>query len=1439
MIGLIGIMQNMITNGLSPDGSKRCKDQLQLLATTRYKNYMSWKSLAASFCFFLIDPNSDLVQVLRSVLGVENMPTNAAAAETNDRPVFESVKVLQTWISSMKADKSAVDETISRIAYNPSKTLEDIMATLKLKESSIALQNEIIAGIELLRTLERLMSQINAFESKILEPPFEDPGVTSLMSSLTVLKGQMGESFMQSMYDRCTTIQQIADVIQVSQTNQENSSSSDVPSKSPLVRLVSTYAIIEEHMRRLKEGSNGTMMSQLKSKIDDLNSIQKISQWSDEAISGMKTILTTDITNLIDDKEGIMQEALNWKTQATSRQLQLEEINMDPNVMEFISQQLNNVIRLTLEVNKLMEQERTNMKQQQIEAFERKEEKIATNLQNILIALQGIKIEGNCLSAIEKASQNVENILHDCEKLEKEKNDYVDLGSKIKAFHSGFDSIKDICLKWERVTNLLRDQKFKSQSLIELWNQSEALKKSFESELETLSLKFPEECVIEDHKRFTALHDDYKASLDTLRKMRHQFEKFFKCQKQLIHEMQTVPLFDANNLKAELSDIQQRYTKLCTTQKEKLFLLDKIITNWDSLQKGITQIEGKITESKTLTDSKLSTIAEQISHNGINAQTHVESLKRDMALLGGVKLNFLVYKIQIVQGVITESKSLSENQPLIKTFLTSTSTLEEKFATFEEKIKSGGQSTAICEQVKVCFEQLMAFKIEWQKPEFSLLNKNVVATVAKLSARATHLLSAFKAQEKQSIEHFMSTEVENYNIALQLTTFKSFLQMQQDTKDSLLKIISEQLGQEMLKGVLQEENSISAVLLSKFQTIEEMFEKMNKDSKATVNKLAIFEADVEGANFDLKWKQVFKKLTVILKSLSHNHEEEAKKNSVMQTLDELTKEVTSLSNQLEIKERYSQLSQLAKRVPRNAHDDTAIKDKIQGVFDKIVATVLSDLTSKSEDIPHDWLKSWITSSIEEMHLVNGISDLSQILHDLEQAIVLQYSCNFATDSVSKIQGWTRRFHSCMTDIKTDQLSDASQWAAVLSNIESILNVMFDEIVAHAPPSEEVVILSRLDIMKTEIESSLTKCRNFIAQLRSFQEKLQELSSTVDYISDRANLDLIQYQVEDAIQQMGGLEKTAVDLDLSALLLFPMQQISEINLRLNEKKETIEVIESIETRTDALREMSMKDEEFEDSATSLLQELTDNSLELTNSQNEIVQGCLEEVTTLLEEFEAHSKLTVDLSEVAELHEELTLWLKDVEDALQKSVELKSSYDEKKLQLDEYIEIHNDIDTRGALVGMVFEKTNKLMVQTNDFSLSTYLSSIQGLFESIKTKSSKLIEQMVECIEDHEEYDTRFAQFTDYLTDQAQKLKSVLSQRTLNNHINIDHPVGTLLQNLDRGNGMIMDLEESHLEVCASTSEEGKKTINIEYQQISMMWAKHLKQVQDLHSSVLIQ
>ena len=176
------------------------------------------------------------------------------------------------------------------------------------------------------------------------------------------------------------------------------------------------------------------------------------------------------------------------------------------------------------------------------------------------------------------------------------------------------------------------------------------------------------------------------------------------------------------------------------------------------------------------------------------------------------------------------------------------------------------------------------------------------------------------------------------------------------------------------------------------------------------------------------------------------------------------------------------------------------------------------------------------------------------------------------------------------------------------------------------------------------------------------------------------------------------------------------------------------------------------------------------------------------------------------------------------------------DDKRKQLEEYHEIHNDIEAHEKLVSMVFEKTSKLMTQTNDFSLSSYLTSIQSLFETIKLKSSKLIQIQSECIQDQEDYEERLVHFTDFLTQQAHYLREIHSVKSQDPGFDVRESLTVLIQRIDEGNALIMDLEDTLADVSASTSEDGRHTLEVELKQISQMWTKHLKQIQDLKGSM---
>ena len=354
-------------------------------------------------------------------------------------------------------------------------------------------------------------------------------------------------------------------------------------------------------------------------------------------------------------------------------------------------------------------------------------------------------------------------------------------------------------------------------------------------------------------------------------------------------------------------------------------------------------------------------------------------------------------------------------------------------------------------------------------------------------------------------------------------------------------------------------------------------------------------------------------------------------------------------------------------------------------------------------------------------------------------------------------------------------------------------------------------------------------------MRSFEEKANELFSSLDSFE---HLSQIQEQRNDLEQRSNKLEDTAQKLNLTNVTTYLKNLLVKLDEGIDIRKASENTVNGIVFRTKELVALGTIRDEFEDLAQNLLQDINDITANLSEHQNEQIQSCLDEVTCLLEEFESQNSLNSDMMEIAHLHEELTLWLKDVEDSLQTSLDLKCNLEEKRKQLEEYKEIHADIEAHEKLVSMVFDKTSKLMAKNNDFSLATYLTSIQSLFETIKIKSSKLISQMQECIQDQEDYEHDLNNFTDFLTEQAHILKQVLSSKTTseNSNLDVNSAMLMLLQKVEEGNALIIDLEDTLADVLTCTSEEGKEILEIEFKQLFSMWTKHLRQIQDLKGSL---
>ena len=118
-------------------------------------------------------------------------------------------------------------------------------------------------------------------------------------------------------------------------------------------RKLTYYTSIKDALKNKSEsgfepGSVATSLNdRLSSNIKALTSAQTILRWTEEALTAIKAILRVDIKNLLEDKEGVLQEATNWKNQSATRQLGLEEIDsLERDMLDYVKGQLLTVIDL-------------------------------------------------------------------------------------------------------------------------------------------------------------------------------------------------------------------------------------------------------------------------------------------------------------------------------------------------------------------------------------------------------------------------------------------------------------------------------------------------------------------------------------------------------------------------------------------------------------------------------------------------------------------------------------------------------------------------------------------------------------------------------------------------------------------------------------------------------------------------------------------------------------------------------------------------------------------------------------------------------------------------------------------------------------------------------------------------------------------------------------
>ncbi|KAK2588097.1 hypothetical protein KPH14_004158 [Odynerus spinipes] len=303
----------------------------------------------------------------------------------------------------------------------------------------------------------------------------------------------------------------------------------------------------------------------------------------------------------------------------------------------------------------------------------------------------------------------------------------------------------------------------------------------------------------------------------------------------------------------------------------------------------------------------------------------------------------------------------------------------------------------------------------------------------------------------------------------------------------------------------------------------------------------------------------------------------------------------------------------------------------------------------------------------------------------------------------------------------------------------------------------------------------------------------------------------------------------------------MKWIAGVQEELKKHSEIVGNLSLLQNRQKAIRDLSdtrTKENARFESVIDLGEKLYSHT---SPDGREMVRQQLRDLRTLWNTFSedlqaATQKLDQCLMHFAEFtlsQEQLTVWLRDVESAMEQHTELKSTLEEKRAQLQNHKIMHQEIMTHQTLVESACDKAQHLIDQTKDTSLNIYLQSIKQLFHDIVAKSQHLLENLEDCAEKHHCFNSQCKYFSDWLSGEREKLaecndiageKSEIARRLAT--------LSLLRDSQTQGAEHFAKLKQLSTAVIKSTAAKGQELINKEVSALEKSLSQYLSEIESV-------
>ncbi|XP_017768073.1 PREDICTED: nesprin-1 [Nicrophorus vespilloides] len=359
----------------------------------------------------------------------------------------------------------------------------------------------------------------------------------------------------------------------------------------------------------------------------------------------------------------------------------------------------------------------------------------------------------------------------------------------------------------------------------------------------------------------------------------------------------------------------------------------------------------------------------------------------------------------------------------------------------------------------------------------------------------------------------------------------------------------------------------------------------------------------------------------------------------------------------------------------------------------------------------------------------------------------------------------QKFLSMCSDAKVklnDIYSKYSQFEAIVDDLEIWLKQKEIQVKDQSLRSTEETKYAHLTKLRELEEEILTKNADFdnASELAQSFEIDTELSNKVSQLISRYHT--VKNSVKDGINRYDGFHKEhkSFNEDYAQFLKW----LSEKETELQDMSHIVGDLVVLQDRQQKIKEIL----EEKNQKIGIFDDLSDRGEKLYSHTSpdgrEIIRQQLRNMRTIWDGFgddvqTALNKLEQCLMQFADFtatQEQLTKWLKDVERAMQQHTELKTTLQEKRAQLQNHKIMHQEIMSHQQLVESVCDKAQQLVDQTQDKSLNIYLQSIKQLFQSIVDKSQDLLNNLEDCVDKHNQFNSSISAFKEWIASENEKL-----------------------------------------------------------------------------------